>query len=184
MSIKLKKLIYTAAVAAILFYAYKHLLPNDEKIIKQNLADIEKHLNIDKPEKYLAIIKKSKFIDKYFTENVNFTLKTKHYSHTVIIGRSELTQHYTVMHTRVKSMEVDFSNINIKIKEKNATINLKAVAKWTSFTSGKSFMEEMNLIIHMNKVEGEWIILKLSGSPVNEGPENQVALNKTSFSIE
>lgn len=177
-----KKFIIILVTVLATAYVYNHFFPNEEKIIRENLSSIEKNLNIAKPEPYTAIIKKSKFLDKYFAENVYVTLKTKNYSKTIIVGVSEVTQNYIVMHTRVQELIFDFSNIKINIKDKNAVANLIASAKWTSFTSGKSYREELKLTLEMKKVEGKWLILKLTGEPTEE--KDLYALNLASCTIE
>ena len=143
------------AVAAIGFGLYYWLFPPPEKVIRKNLSQLAESIS-SRPEGNISTMANVNRIGSFFHPNVSISVEGFGPVAGSVHGRGELQQIALAARQQLRSISVEFYNINVTIgpTETNAAATATALVKVNDDPNAN--LQELELAFE--KLDRDWLI--------------------------
>ena len=134
---------------------------NEEKVILSLLESLKKKSEINKKLNKLELLAEAKKVEKYFCSSLEIVLlEGAEYSKSYNLN--EIRNSFIKYKSFFSSLELSIQNPKVSINGNTATVSIKASALGEMPKGEGKFFELHEVLIELEKIDGEWRICKAS----------------------
>lgn len=140
-------------------WGWRVIFPSPENIIRSRLKSLAKVVSFAPNDGMISKGYSAQKLTDYFTPEVEVNVNTPGYPQQVITARQDLIQGLLWAQTNLRSVKVEFLDINVTLDpdKQGATANL--TAKVTIGKSNDFNVQELDVML--KKIEKRWIIYRV-----------------------
>src|SRR5262249_32250024 len=150
------RLIFLAAVLALVFWGWLVLFPGPDRIIRKRLAEVARLVSVVPNEGPLARLANAQKLTTFCTPDLEVALEVPGPSAQTIGGRDELLQTAVAARSIMTNLKVEFLDIGVAIDRDKQTALVRLTAK--ANLPGENIPEVQELKIAFQKMGHDWLI--------------------------
>jgi hypothetical protein len=152
------RLILVAALFAVVFWAWRTLSPNPEKVIRKRLGELAKAASFSSKQGLMTQAWNASSLAEFFTPDAEVTVEVPGGQHT-FNGRDELLQAAVTARRTVNSLTVEFPDIKVTVAPDKSSAVVYLTAKGKVPGEKDFFLQELKL--QLTKVKRDWLINRI-----------------------
>jgi hypothetical protein len=148
-----------AVLIALGWWLYTVFFPPPEKAVRKQLAKVARLASIRPDQGLLSRGASIQELANCFDPQVEITLNQRQGSELSFTGRDGIIETAKLAHARLKSLEVEFLDLNVTLAsdKESATVHLTAKAS----SSEESDFQVQELKFTLKRINGEWLIIRI-----------------------
>ncbi|HLP75765.1 MAG TPA: hypothetical protein VK327_02525 [Candidatus Paceibacterota bacterium] len=156
---KFIRILFAAALIALVIWLCWTLFPSPERIIRSRLKNLAKIVSFEPGEGGISKAFKAQKLTDYFTVDAEAYVDVRGFPAQTVTGRDELMRGLMVAQSRLNGLKVEFMDINVKLADdkQSAVANLTAQANFT----GDHDFNLLELNFTFKKIENRWVITRV-----------------------
>lgn len=153
------RVVWLAALAALVIWLWTVLFPSPEKIILRRLDKVARDVSFAANEGALARLAGAENLAGYFATNVEVNINTREGDRQDFVGRDQITQAAVAARSQLGSLDVKFLDVNLLVapNKQSATADLTVDAN----VSGQPDAVVQEVKITLQKIGGQWLITRV-----------------------
>jgi hypothetical protein len=157
--VKWPRLLFLAAAVALAAWAWVALHPSTERLVRRQLAGVAHSASFGPSQGTLAKLSSAESLADFFSTNVEIKIDVPGYQQHHLAGREEIQQAALAMRAWVKSLSVNFPDVNVTVN----TDQQSAIADLTlqATVAGERDMIVQEMKVTLRKINGQWLIVKV-----------------------
>lgn len=156
---KYTRILVLAALAGLVFWSWRTLFPNPERIIRSRLDKLAKAASFSPSDGAFSKLSYAHNLAGFCTTNVEITVNGPGHEEHSLNGWGELLHTAAAVRATWRGLDAKFVDINISLApdKQSATVNLTAEAK----VAGEQSLDAQELKFTLQKVDGKWLIRRI-----------------------
>lgn len=156
---RLVPVVLALAVIGVALWLWTVLFPSPERAIHSRLNALAKTISFDSKGGLLAEAYDAEKVGEFFTTDVDVEADVSGYEPMSFHGRDEVLQAAAAARTHLRSLKVEFPDMNITLDpgKQSAKVNLTAKA----IVPGERDISAQEFNFFLKKVDGKWMIYKV-----------------------
>jgi hypothetical protein len=158
----LVRFIVLAALAGLVFWAWRALIPTPERAIRKQLAELARTASFGPNEGALAKLENAGQVANFFADDAQLRLELLGYGQQNLEGREQVRGVAMQARNALAGLRVNFLDIKVTVgaDDRSAMVDLTAESR----ASGDSGPQAYGLKLTMRRIGGDWLIKRLETS--------------------
>jgi len=151
-----RRVIGALLAAGVLWLAYTHFFPNDEKLIRRTLARLATTASVPANPTPLGNLRAANALQDFFTPEVEVEVDVPIEGRHTFTGREELIQAAVAARNNYRGLTVEFLDVNVAVAAGHQEATAELTAKATQPGDAEIHVQEMKL--QLRKKDDAWRI--------------------------
>ena len=153
------RLILLAALIAAGLWLWTILFPGPEKIVRKRLAQAASEASFKPGENPLVIAARAETLAGFFSTNVEININVPELGRHNFSGRDEIMQAAAGARSEVRSLKVEFPDMNITVSPDKLSAVADVAVKVQAVGEKDIYVQEMKFTFQ--KIGGDWLITRV-----------------------
>jgi hypothetical protein len=151
-----RRVIAALLAAGLLWLAYNHFFPNDEKIIRRTLTRLATTASVPANPTPLGNLRAANALQDFFVPEVEVEVDVPIEGRHTFTGREELIQAAIAARNNYRGLRVEFLDVNVAVAEGKQEATAELTARATQ--PGESELHVHEMKIYLRKKDTDWRI--------------------------
>jgi len=152
------RILLLGLLAAVGFWAWRTLVPNPEKVIRNRLGELAKAASFSSNQGLMTTAWNASSLAEFFTPDVEVTVDVPGSQHT-FNGRDELLQAYMSARKVVQSLSIKFPDIKVTVAPDKVSAVVYLTAEARVAGERDFFLQELRLQLIL--VKRDWLVTRV-----------------------
>lgn len=148
-----------AAIAILGFWLWTVFFPNPEKAIRKQLDSLAQTASIKSDDGAIVRLAAAHKIPEYFSPDSRIILNIPQFRSQTLEGREDISEAAALIQSRLKSVKIEFLDLNVTVGLEKKTAQVELTAKITF--PGDEDLTAMELKLLLKQIDGQWLITRV-----------------------
>ncbi|HMP81996.1 MAG TPA: hypothetical protein PKA41_04730 [Verrucomicrobiota bacterium] len=147
------------AVAGLGYWLWTVFFPPPEKLIRRQLISLARTASIDTKAGTIARAVAATEIPGFFTQDARIIVNIPPYPQQSLEGRDDISEAAKLLQARIRSIKVEFLDLNIVVGKEKRSAQVDLTAKITFPRDDDLIAQELKFLLKEN--DGKWLITRV-----------------------
>jgi len=147
------------ALLALALWLWSMLFPSPEKVIRKQLAGVAEAASFAGNEGPLAQAANIAALVAYFSADTQVTFDAPGHGQQILTGRNEIQLAASGARSAVRSLAVEFLDVNVTLSADKLTATVDLTAKAKVSADRNFFVQELKFVL--KKINNKWLIVRV-----------------------